>query len=160
MAITLNSTRRRFFKSFLTVCFIAVICFISACTTKTPDENGLIGIWKHSITSNVQIDVKGKNASKSNEQSLVVSYERLRLKADKTFTFGEYSAKDASPYYEVHGKWQLRDNKAKLEFIYEDGERGIFVNTTASRLSQHQEKGRTLNLIKNESHNLCVFHDL
>jgi hypothetical protein len=124
MATTLNLIKKKFFKSFPTVCSIAVICFISACMTKTPDENGLIGIWKHPITSNVQISVKGKDASKSNEQSIVVSYERLRLKADKTFIFGEYSAKDSSPYYEVHGKWQLSNNKARLEFIYENGERG------------------------------------
>jgi hypothetical protein len=119
--LTLNSTKRNFFRNFITVCFIAVICFFSACTTKTPDENGLIGIWKHPITSNAQISVNGKNVSNGPS---IVSYEILRLKADKTFTFGEYGANHGDAFYEAHGKWQLSDNKDKLEFTYEDGERG------------------------------------
>jgi len=81
---------------------------------KKLSEEGLIGIWKHPIEAS-RVSINGGNVVSN------YNYEIFQFKANRTFSFGEYSKRGA--LYEVKGNWKLSNDKTRIEFFFDDGDK-------------------------------------
>ena len=79
---------------------------------KKLSEEGLIGIWKHSIQASIIRLNENVFANYNNEI--------FKFNANRTFTFGEYSRN--GPLYEVKGTWRLNIDKTRIELFFDDGQ--------------------------------------
>lgn len=81
--------------------------------SKKLTESNLVGVWKHPILAS-QFRING-GATRS-----IYNDEIFVLRADGTFTFGEYSSN--GPLYESKGTWRTSDDRKWLVFSFPGGE--------------------------------------
>ena len=100
-------------KYFILFAIVANLFLVLACSQEQLSKEHLIGTWKHPII------VDSVSINNGPEDAPYNTYEIFKLKEDGTFVFGEYGQ---SPLYEVEGKWELSEDKQRLEFSFDDGE--------------------------------------
>lgn len=100
----------------INMAMVGMFLLIASCSSSTISEEALVGSWKHPIESKIHL---GEEVISS------FTYEIFKLKADKTFTLGEYGKKN-NAFYENKGTWKLSNNKQRIEVTYDDGEKANF----------------------------------
>ena len=86
-------------------------------------KENLVGVWKHQLLASWgNISITNKDGHTEEKPFNNYNYEVINFKHDGSFTFGEYG--QSGPLYEVKGWWTLSVDKTRIEFSYQNGEKG------------------------------------